>query len=236
VLARLAHYPEGVSLEEITLAVGSPKPTVHRALGSLRRAGFAVQDRPGHYVLGDEFLRLAFTHHEARPDHVRVGATLHVLAERYGETAHYTVLDDDSVVYRAKVDPPSGAVRLTSVVGGRNPAHATAAGKLLLSYRLTTRAEVAAWVRGRDLVRRTDNTVTTVDGLHAQLEQVRERGFSVDDEENEPGITCFAVPAFLTGATVPSGAISISALAYRTPLERLVDEAETIRELCEPRA
>ena len=236
VLTALAGYAEGVSLEEITIAVGSPKPTVHRALGALRRAGFATQDGRGRYLLGDDFLRLAFTHHEGRPDHVRVGATLQTLAERYGETANYTVLDGDSVVYRSKVDPPQGAVRLTSVVGGRNPAHATAAGKLLLSYRLTDRAAVTRWVGDRDLVRRTGNTVTTAGALHEELELTRARGYSVDDQENEPGIVCLAVPAFLTSQTVPSGAISISALAYRTPLQRLVDEVEAIRALTEFRA
>ena len=195
VLTALAAYPDGVTLEEITLAVDSPKPTVHRALGALRRAGFASQDGRGRYVLGDEFLRLAFAHHEGRPDHLRVVGTLQRLAERYGETVHYTVLDDASVVYRSKVDPAEGAVRLSSVVGGRNPAHATAAGKLLLSYRLPDRDSVAAWARGRELVRRTDKTLTTVDELHADLELIRSRGFSVDDQENETGISCLAVPA-----------------------------------------
>ncbi len=236
VLAELASYPDGVSLEEITLAVGSPKPTVHRALGALRRAGFATQDGRGRYLLGDEFLRLAFTHHEGRPDHVRVGAVLQTLAERYGETAHYTVLDEDSVVYRAKVDPPEGAVRLTSVVGGRNPAHATAAGKLLLSYRLADRAAVTEWVAGRALVRRTGNTLTTARALHTELEHIRQRGYAVDDQENEPGIVCLAVASFLTSQTVPSGAISISALAYRTPLATLVDDVDRIRALTETRS
>jgi IclR family acetate operon transcriptional repressor len=229
VLSALAAYTEGVSLEEITLAVGSPKPTVHRALGALRRAGFAVQDGRGRYVLGDEFLRLAFTHHEGRPDHLRVRPALEALAERYAETAHYAVLDGDTVVYRAKVDPPHGAVRLTSAVGGRNPAHCTAVGKLLLSYELTDRAAVRAWVRAHAPVRRTDRTMTTSGKLHAELARIRERGFSVDDQENEPGVHCLAVPAFLTGPTVPSGAISVSALAYRTPLETLVGDVDVIR-------
>ena len=167
---------------------------------------------------------------------MRVGAVLQTLAERYGETAHYTVLDEDSVVYRAKVDPPEGAVRLTSVVGGRNPAHATAAGKLLLSYRLADRAAVTEWVAGRALVRRTGNTLTTARALHTELEHIRQRGYAVDDQENEPGIVCLAVASFLTSQTVPSGAISISALAYRTPLATLVDDVDRIRALTETRS
>ncbi|MGW4470203.1 IclR family transcriptional regulator [Nonomuraea sp. NPDC004354] len=223
VLRLLAERPEGVGLEEMARAVGSPKSTAHRALAALRRAGLAVQDGRGRYLLGDEFLRLAFTHHEARPDHVRIRPALERLAARFGETAHYAVLDGREVVYRAKVDPPSGPVRLTSTVGGRNPAHSTGVGKLLLAWALPDDAAVAAWARAAPLERRTTRTRTGLAELCAELAAVRERGHALDDQENEEGVTCVAVPAFLTSATTPSGAVSVSALAYRTPLTSLVE-------------
>jgi DNA-binding IclR family transcriptional regulator len=231
ILIELARHPEGVGLEELAGVMASPKSTVHRALGALRRAGFASQNGRGHYLLGDEFLRLAFAHHEARPDHVRVQPVLQLLAERYGETAHYAVLDGDTVVYRSKVDPPQGAVRLTSTIGGRNPAHCTAVGKLLLSYELPDEAAVRAWVGDRTLEARTARTVTTAAGLSRELDTIRARGYSVDDEENEPGVVCMAVPAFLTSPTIPCGAVSISAVVYRTPLARLLADAREIRDL-----
>lgn len=228
VLKELARYPDGVGLDELSKVVGSPKPTVHRALVSLRRAGLADQDARGHYVLGDEFLRLAFVHHEARPDHVRILPVLSELATGFGETAHYAILDGHSIVYRSKVDPPSGAVRLTSTVGGRNPAHTTAVGKLLLAHRLTSRDEVAAWVAAARLERRTAKSKCSASELIADLEEIRARGFSTDDQENEEGVTCIAVPAFLGTTSAPSGAVSVSALAYRTPLSALVDAAPHI--------
>ncbi len=234
VLKELARFPDGVGLEELTRAIGSPKPTVHRALASLRRAGLADQDARGRYVLGDEFLRMAFAHHEARPDHVRVRPVLEALAAEFGETAHYAVLDGREVVYRAKVDPPSGAVRLTSTIGGRNPAHCTAVGKLLLASRLTTREDVMAWVAAGDLERRTPRTLCTADELESDLRATRQRGYAVDDQENEVGVNCLAVPAFLTSPTSPSGAVSVSALAYRTPLSTLVDAVDRIRGLLGP--
>ncbi|WP_251062529.1 MULTISPECIES: IclR family transcriptional regulator [unclassified Streptomyces] len=229
VLGQLARYPDGVGLEELTRAIGSPKPTVHRALGALRRAGLAGQDARGRYVLGDEFLRMAFAHHEARPEHVRVRPVLEALAARFGETTHYAVLDGRQVVYRAKVDPPAGAVRLTSTVGGRNPAHATAVGKLLLAHRLRTLEEVEAWIGDAPLVRRTPRTVCTATALHRELRATRERGHGLDDQENETGVSCLALPVYATSPTAPSGAVSVSALAYRTPLSTLVDALDEIR-------
>ncbi|MFE7418427.1 IclR family transcriptional regulator [Rhodococcus sp. NPDC057529] len=229
VLSELSRHPDGIGLDEMARAVDSAKPTVHRALASLVKAGFAAKDGHGRYVLGDEFLRMAFAHHEARPDHMRVHPILERLCERFGETAHYAVLDDHSVVYRSKVDPPAGAVKLTSTVGGRNPAHCTAVGKLLLSYLLPDQDAITAWIGDRVLERPTEHTLTTARGLHLEFEKIRERGYSVDDRENEPGINCLAMPAFLMSPTHPSGAISISALAYRTPLKELLDDLPEIR-------
>jgi IclR family transcriptional regulator, acetate operon repressor len=234
VLKELARYSEGAGLEELTRVMGSPKPTVHRALGALRRAGLAEQDAHGRYVLGDEFLRMAFAHHEARPEHVRVRPVLVALAHRFGETAHYAVLDGHEVVYRAKVDPPSGAVRLTSTIGGRNPAHATAVGKLLLSRRLSSPADVEAWMGGSPPERRTPRTLCAAADLHHELAATLERGYGVDDQENETGVNCLALPVYLTSPTTPSGALSISALAYRTPLATLVDALDEIRDLLGP--
>ncbi|MDN0197641.1 IclR family transcriptional regulator [Streptomyces sp. S.PNR 29] len=234
VLKQLARYPDGARLEELTRVIGSPKPTVHRALAALRRAGLADQDVRGRYVLGDEFLRMAFAHHEARPEHLRIRPVLQALAHRFGETSHYAVLDGREVVYRAKVDPPTGAVRLTSTVGGRNPAHSTGVGKLLLAHELATREAVEAWIGDTPLERRTPRTLGTAAALHHELRATRERGYGLDDGENEPGVNCLSLPVYATSPTTPSGAVSISALAYRTPLHALVGALDEIRAVLGP--
>ncbi|MFI0512078.1 IclR family transcriptional regulator [Streptomyces sp. WSLK1-5] len=234
VLKELARHPDGVALDELTRAIGSPKPTVHRALAALRRAGLAGQDPGGRYLLGDEFLRMAFAHHEARPEHVRVRPLLETLAVRFGETAHYAVLDGREVVYRAKVDPPTGAVRLTSTVGGRNPAHATGVGKMLLAHELGALDTVRRWIGEVPLERRTPRTLCTAEELHRELRDTRERGYALDDQENEAGVNCLALPVYGTSPRVPSGAVSVSALAYRTPLRALVDRVAEIREVLGP--
>ncbi|MFF1571393.1 IclR family transcriptional regulator [Leifsonia sp. NPDC058292] len=231
VLVELAQQPAGATLDDMVRRTGHPKATVHRALASLKRAGLATQDGRGHYILGDEFLRLAFAHHEARPDHLRVRPILDRLAERFGETIHFAVLDGTDVVYRDKVDPTGGAVRLTSTVGGRNPAHCTGVGKALLATRLHTLADVEKWIGDRTLERRTAATATTAGELHARLSETRERGYAVDDQENEAGINCIAVPVYLASPSEPSGAISVSAVAYRTPLAALVEAASDIRNI-----
>ena len=230
-LTELAAFPDGASLDTLANHTGDAKPTVHRGLASLVRAGLVDKESRGRYVLGDEFLRLAFAHHEQRPESVRVRPILEQLTARFGETTHYAVLDGASIVYRAKVDPSGGAVKLTSTVGGRNPATTTGVGKVLLSQKLQTADAVVAWVAKHGLSRATGKSVTGADELHVALKEVRSNGYAVDDQENEPGINCIAFPLNLATPGVASGAVSISALAYRTPLAELVAAAEEIRAL-----
>ncbi|WP_240148232.1 IclR family transcriptional regulator [Diaminobutyricibacter tongyongensis] len=236
VLTELAEHPQGASLDELAQSLHSSKSTVHRALTALRRAGLASQVSRGIYILGDEFLRLAFRNYAARPEAVRVEPVLRELARTYGETTHYAVLDGTDVVYRAKVDAPGGGVRLTSEIGGRNPAHRTAVGKLLLSYEISSERELERWIGGRALEARTPNSITSASELWAQLEAARKNGFAVDDQENEPGVNCVALPLGPELGSSPAGAISISALAFRTPLAELVAAVPQIRQTIEASA
>jgi len=230
VLVELADHPLGVSLDELASRLRSSKPTVHRALATLRRAGLAEMTGRGVYVLGDEFLRLAFRNLDGRPETARIQPLLEELAAEFGETAHFAVLAGHDIVYRAKMDPPQGAVRLTSVIGGRNPAYRTAVGKALLSHRLRSLGDVEEWIGGAALEEKTPHTLTSAVALHAELQATRQRGYAIDDQENELGINCVAVPIYLDGSPLPSGAISVSAVRFRTPLTALVDAVPAIKE------
>jgi DNA-binding IclR family transcriptional regulator len=233
VLAVLAEHPFGITLDDITRIMGSPKPTVHRALAALCRAGFAGQPGRGIYVLGDEFLRLAYRFQERRPETARVGRILEELALQYSETAHYAVLDGTDVVYRAKVDPPNGAVRLASTVGGRNPAYCTAVGKVLMSSFILSESQLAQWLGCERLEARTPNTLVTVPALYAELQRTRERGYGLDDQESELGVNCVALPVAFDASASHAGAISVSGLAFRCPLEVLVSLVPQLRAVIE---
>lgn len=230
VLTELADHPVGVTLDELAGKLRSSKPTVHRALAILRRAGLAELTARGVYVLGDEYLRLAFHNLSGRPETARIQPLLEQLALEYGETAHYAVLAGNDIVYRAKMDPPQGAVRLTSVIGGRNPAYRTAVGKVLLAARITSLQQLEDELGPFPQVQKTANTITQPRVLFADLEATRERGYGVDDQENEVGVNCVAIPLHLDGATHPNGAISISAVSFRRPLDELVESVPDIRQ------
>jgi DNA-binding IclR family transcriptional regulator len=101
-------------------------------------------------------------------------------------------------------------------------------GKLLLSFEVSSSAELDEWLDGRPLQRHTDNTITDPGELLADILRSRERGYGIDNQENEIGVNCVALPVRLPGGSI--GAVSVSGLTYRRPLESLVEAVPAIRE------
>jgi IclR family transcriptional regulator, acetate operon repressor len=235
-LHELAHHPRGVALEELARRLGQPKSSLHRALAALRRFDLVRQDEHRRYHLSLDFVGLAFQYYESLEEQVLVQPTLGVLAKRLSEAAHYAVLDGVEVIYIARVAPANVGFQMAARVGGRQPAHSTALGKVLLAHALEGDGDVERWVDAHGPLRvKTPRTLTTADALERELQTTRDRGYALDNQENEPGINCIAFPVFIGPRDRPAGAISVSAVAQRTPLAQLAKRAEEIRGLIEER-
>jgi DNA-binding IclR family transcriptional regulator len=189
-----------------------PKSTVHRILRRLVERGYARAQGDGVYVIGPRVLTMAGAM-LGRLDVTTLAApVLRELHADVGHTVHFAMLSDDEAVYLEKLVDPGLPYQFASRVGGRIPLHCTAIGKSLLAVMET--------LPRLELVRRTPQTLVSSDALRAELEHVRERGFAIDDEENERNIRCVgAAVRDHTGAA--THAISVSALT----VELSVDEA-----------
>ena len=101
---------------------------------------------------------------------------------------------------------PVGAAQIP--VGFSGHAHARAAGKLLLALADPELAE--SYLNNHPREARTSKTITDRDQLLEQFKLIREKGYSMDDEEFHEGICCLAVPIeglggrFVLGISVPS--------------------------------
>jgi IclR family acetate operon transcriptional repressor len=217
VLEHLGRHPAGLTLLELSSATGVPKPSLHRILASMRARGFAAQLQSGGvYVLGPAALEAAFTFH-AKLDLRQLLHPLVLQVNRaFGQTAHLAVLSGPMIVYVDKLEADIG-VRITSVVGGRNPAHATGVGKALLAHELPDDTAVRRWVAANGpLGKRTERTATTASALSKELRETRRRGYAIDDEESELGVFCVAARVPLVfGDLTPPTAISVTGLKQR---------------------
>jgi DNA-binding IclR family transcriptional regulator len=190
-----------------------PKSTVHRILRRLVERGYARAQGDGVYVLGPRVLTMAGAM-LGRLDATKLAApVLRGLHADVGHTVHFAMLSDDEAVYLEKLVDPALPYQFASRVGGRIPLHCTAIGKSLL-------ADMETLPR-LELVRRTPQTLVSMGALRAELSLVRERGFAIDDEENERNIRCVgAAVRDHTGAA--THAISVSALTVELSFDDAV--------------
>ncbi|WP_432535246.1 IclR family transcriptional regulator [Kineococcus arenarius] len=223
-LQALAQAGASVRLADLALGCGMSKPTAHRVLVVLRDLGWVRTHEGGHYSLGPQAHAFAAM---AAPA-TSVEQSLTVLRDAVGRTVHSGVLLGDHVVYTHKLDGHDQFV-MRSRLGATASLHSTAMGKALLAHLPDDRvAEVLA----AELPRRTDHTLVEPAALRAELRRIRERGYAVDDEENEQNIRCVAtvVPE---GAGHPVRAVSISTVTFLTDREELMGYVPALRQCAE---
>lgn len=203
--------PRGLS--ELSAACGMPISTTHRMLRSLCSSGYLYKGPDRRYRLGPRLVALGGAAlHPMGPD---ISSWLHRLVQATGETANAATLCGDTVLYVAQVQS-SQSMRTSTEVHRTTMPHCSAVGKALLS--LLSDAEVVALAGRTGLPSFTDHTLASVGELLAAVRAVRAAGHAVDDEEEEYGARCVAVP--VTSAPFPL-ALSVAGPTARVTRERV---------------
>ncbi|SDM71566.1 transcriptional regulator, IclR family [Fictibacillus solisalsi] len=208
----------GMGVTEIAKQIDINKSSVYRILSTLVLYGYIEQDQEtGRYKLGYKFLEVSSKLLESIDLRAEAKPFLQELEDETNEVVHLVVFDQGEVVYIEKLDG-NETLRMHSKVGKRAPMHCTSVGKAILAS--LPASEVVEILQRKGMPRHTDKTITDKDLFLEELNQVRQRGYALDLEENETGITCIAVPIYdHLGMVV--GAVSISGPTLRMTNERL---------------
>jgi len=200
-----------VGLSQLSDSSGLPLATIHRLIRTLVDLGYVRQEPSREYSLGPRLLRLADTASR------RIGtwANPHMSAAvaALGESVNLAMLDGDEIVYVAQVQPATNFMRMFTEVGRRTLPHCTAVGKAMLAT--LPDDEVAGLLARTGMPRFTANTITTPKAFLAATTEVRQRGYAIDEGEQEIGVRCVAV-------TIP-GAPKQMALSMSGPTPRMDD-------------
>ncbi len=203
------------TIAEVASAVGLPRPTTLRILATLAGGGYVERTADGErYRLGPNLITLGLrvvrrleVRRLARPVMV-------ALEERFEETCDLSIFSADEVLY-LEIVPSRHALRLAGSPGLRSPAHCTASGKVFLASFPPQRL---AQFLSRPLQRYTETTITSPERLMEELEEVRARGYAVDDQELNIGVRAVAAPIRDRTGDV------IAALGMPGPVERMTPE------------
>ena len=222
ILSSLDHALDALGLyfeyEELTAAkaakaLGVSRTAAFRILYTLEAKGYLTRTEEGGYRLGIKLFSLGALAQTRMVLAGLVRPELSRLADETGETAHLATMDGPyHIVF---VDKALGRLNLKmdTVLGDRRWAHQTATGKMLLSQKRPEQWE--QYAAAARFERPTPNSIGTPEQLYNELELTRERGWAIDNEESEEGLTCFAVA--LTDA---SGA-AIAAISCSGPSTRM---------------
>ena len=101
------------------------------------------------------------------------------------------MLDDGDVVYTARAETKR-IMSVTLSVGSRLPAYCTSMGRVLLAS--LPPGELDAYLEREALKAYTERTLTDAGALRKVIEQTRQRGYALVDQELEVALRSIAVP------------------------------------------
>ncbi len=202
------------TIDDLASAAGLTKSNTHRTLQTLIAAGYVAKSaHTGGYRPTLKVFELA-AQRVARLDVRKIAAPLmRSVAQETQETVHLSVLDGFDVIYIDKIDSLN-PVRAYSIIGGRAPAYAVATGKALLAAQPSEYLERHA----TELVRHTENTISTISALKEELASISRIGYAINRGEWRSNVGGIAAPIFDGHHKV------VAAFGISGPLERFTIE------------
>ena len=204
------------TLSEVAVASGLTRAAARRFLLTLAELGYVdVEGRsfrltPRVLELGRPYLSNLTLPEVALP-HLRD------LVAGVRESSTVAVLDRGQIVYIAHV-PADRVLSVSITVGGRDPAEATALGRMLLASQSDEWLD--RYLSQVQLVPHTRRTIVDPARLRAELVRVRRQGFALVDQELEEGLRAVAVPVH-DGEGRVVAAVNVALHASRWPIEAI---------------
>jgi IclR family KDG regulon transcriptional repressor len=171
------------------------KTTVHRLLNAMRK--FELIERnpeSDRYRLGLKLHELGTRAVESRTLRTEAHRFLLELSRASHETVSLAVPGPGGVLCLDRVDSRDTIITVRTPIGARFPAHCTAVAKAALAY--LPEEEVEAIVSITGLTSYTPFTITSLSEVKQNLQEVCERGYALDSQELERGLSGVAAPVW----------------------------------------
>ncbi len=226
IMESLASSKNGLSLSQLVESSNLPKSSIHCLLLTLERRGYLHRSiQTGRYMFGLKLFGLANTSLSSLPIREQAAPFLLQLMEQTGLTVHMGVLDQYEAVLVAKYGPPSSR-GLATWRGKRMEVHCTGIGKALGAH--MSEEDLMALYQQRKFPRHNENTISTLRKLQEDFSKTRQRGYSIDDEEDEIGWRCLGAVVY-NDASEPVAAISVAGTVNQIRADNIPRLAETLR-------
>jgi DNA-binding IclR family transcriptional regulator len=180
-----------LTLSALVARCGLPRSTTHRTADRMIRLGWL--DKPAdRYRIGNRLFEIASLAPIRLELREAVLPFLQDLHHATKITVQLGVLEGGQILVVEKITGHR-AMPMLSQVGGVIPAYCSALGRAILAY---SEPEVIDAALAGPLSARTPRTLTNPVAIMRELTAVPERGWAVDREEGNIGVSCVAAPIF----------------------------------------
>lgn len=211
-LIELIKQLESAGPTELAEELATSKSTIHRHLATLTEIGYLVENE-GEYSLSLRFLDLGDSARARLDLYDAVKEEVDELADEMGERAQFMVEENHKGIniYRSK---GNRGIETHTHIGKHVPLYATSVGKAYLAS--LSEPERDAILENIQLSEVTQHTITDRDQLRADLDETKERGYALNDQEAQIGIVAIGVPVHNVETDETIGAVSVSMPETRT--------------------
>jgi DNA-binding IclR family transcriptional regulator len=217
ILGAFSSHAHEMSIGSIADTLGVHKSTASRLATTLVQRGFLEREKRK-FRLGPEVNRLGLLALGDRDLSAVAADAMQWLCAATGETVHLAVLEGSEALNISQVDGPA-IVGIGNWVGRKTRLHCAANGKVLLAF-----SEPGPI--GEPLPAFTPRTITSVEVLRAEMQNIRESGWASNIGELEEGLNAVAVPV-LDADGKCRAALSVSGPSYRVSPDRFERLAES---------
>ena len=191
ILEAVAGEPDGITLAEVSAALGLHSSTAFHLIRTLTSLGIVEQLESKRYRVGSRLFALAASAMTETAMLTQATPILEALSRDTGDAAHLAIRSRHEIVVIART-AATGMLQLAGRTGTTRPAHATAIGKVLLSEVPVETLE--SLLDQLDFKRFTKATITSRKDLLTELAEVRATGVAYDNGELDDDIKCVAMP------------------------------------------
>jgi len=180
-----------LTIAQISHRTEIPRAAVRRCLHTLIKLGYATTDGRT-YSLLPKVLTLGHAYLSSTPLAVTAQPILDRLSNELHEACSMATLEGDEVLYVARSATPQRLISVDLSVGSRLPAYCTSMGRILLAA--LDDAALTDYLEHANLQIKTSRTLHTSEAIRASVENIREKGWVLIDQELEVGLRSLAVP------------------------------------------
>ncbi len=211
--------PNGMTLTELAQALQAPKSSLLPIVHTLCRCHMlSVNEDTGRYSIGYKAYEIGNVYIRRGGLTIDIQSQMRANVDACGETCYFAQLVGGDVFYLYRVDS-NETVRSVVSPGERLPAYATGLGKALLSGK--TKEEVIN-LYPKGLRPLTPYTITNIDQLCFQLEEIRRNGLAFECEESTQFVRCIAVPIRRNGSVIAAMSVALPTFRYSPEKESTV--------------